>query len=145
MSRPLKFRAWDTVSKQYLKPYPEGFHLFGEVMCFDLIEQQLHELRGESYSLLSLNDVVVEQFTGLTDCKGKEIWEGDIVKRGMAGPTQEVYYDDTHAWFCYKTGDRAQSIGDSLRWSSGIGNHIEGEVLGNIHEHPDLLKKGATS
>lgn len=144
MNRPIKFRAWDTVSKKYLHPYPDGFHLFGEVMCFDLIEQQLHELRGESYSLLSLNDVVVEQFTGLTDCKGKEIWEGDILS-WEAGSDE---YDRGHVYY-YRGGfyisfEKVPHHSTSEPLADELENyHIE--VLGNIHENPDLLKKGATS
>ena len=74
--RLLKFRAWDPVSKRM---YPE-FYLFGETTCFDLISQWLMEATPEATSLMRINDAVIMQFTSLRDSKGKNIFEGDILK-----------------------------------------------------------------
>lgn len=72
--RELKFRAWYNREKKYLYPWPDGFAIFGETTCFDLIGQQL----GKD-TLEKLNDVVIEQYTNFKDSDGKEIYEGDIV------------------------------------------------------------------
>ena len=60
--REIKFRAWDKKRKMM-------FH-------FELFEQPPTELGQPLY----LDDLVLMQYTGLKNKKGKEIYEGDVVK-----------------------------------------------------------------
>jgi hypothetical protein len=52
-----KYRAWDKVTKKFIEI---GFHIIGEVTCFDLIGQYIEEtkhLRDMSKgSILAYND-----------------------------------------------------------------------------------------
>ena len=84
--------------------------------------------------LYTEDDVDVMQFTGLLDKKGKEIFEGDIIRR-LDGRTDVVVFDQ--GMFTTKENDW------DLRW---LVNHRileldeDIEIIGNIHENPELLK-----
>lgn len=76
----------------------------------------------------------VGQYTGLTDKNGKKVFEGDIVRNGDY--TMIVVWYDFHAAFMLAfrvDGDYFEAISNS---------HIYLEVIGNIHDNPELLGGG---
>lgn len=102
-------------------------------------------------------DVIPEtvgQFTGLTDKNGKKIFEGDIVKNSWCYVSGYGVVD----FGAYKTLDMTQDFSQGH-----VGfyiNHIDEfdkkvvrkdlmyfankcEIIGNIHDNPELLKGGA--
>lgn len=137
MARVLKFRAWDPVTKQWLA---EGFHLFGEVTCFDIVRQKLtpNPAKPDEPSLLRLNDVIVTQFTGLLDKHGTEIYEGDVLKGGRIIAFGKIGYDGS--WngltgFHFKPNNQDDDFME-LQYHD---DPEELEVIGNIYEHPHLV------
>ena len=78
----------------------------------------------------------VGQFTSLTDKNGKKIFEGDIVKfpHGTKSMNGKIEYieEDCIYYLTYKTS----------RVPFGVFfNGFELEIIGNIHDNPELLEE----
>ena len=111
--RELRFRAWDKKQKKMLY----GVSI-GTIRVWD---ENAPLLSNEfSYS----EDCIFEQYTGLKDKNGKEIYEGDIVKLWDREPELVVW-------------DNLIGAYDPLSWE--IFDTDECEVIGNIHENPELI------
>lgn len=126
--RTIKFRCWD--GKRFLEPnswmgnyddlYFEGF-----------------------LGIFEDTDCVFQQFTGLLDSEGKEIYEGDILRRKKDGEKYTFYIVVE-----YRNG----SFGGSTR--PGFNHYLTARdwgccdydgggydlVIGNVFENKDLLK-----
>ena len=118
--RELKFRAWDNTKKEWTLNIME---------C-------VSSSRGDIWiePALKSHDVIIEQYTGLKDKNGKEVYEGDIVRD--LGSNHEVKFcemRDTDCSYFYQ--------GWGFDDSSLYEEHDFVEVIGNIHENPELLEK----
>lgn len=94
-----------------------------------------------SYDECEVNPCTIGQFTGLYDKNGKEIYEGDILRFGNSpSGVCEVKWNESIAAFCIrfsfenKLGIRP--LGEWTICERSI------EVIGNIHDNPELLKGG---
>lgn len=75
----------------------------------------------------------VGQYTGLTDKNGKKIFEGDIIL--FDEEYGHIEYDDLDAQFILSF--------DTWVTTFGIVNSRDVEVIGNIHDNPELLAETA--
>lgn len=114
--RELKFRAWSEETKSF-----EYFDLYEGTEC------------GLTNLQIWARNTQIEQYTGLEDKNGKEIYEGDIVqwrydripnKRVVEYSVgQEAYYPyNTTMGFCFPESEDGY------------------EVIGNMHDNPELLE-----
>lgn len=137
--RDIKFRIWDGAKNEWLAssnkdalPY-YGFALVGEVMTV------------QSPPIWSLDEGnVVEQFTGLKDINGTEIYEGDIIVQKSLGSNKsgcrgKFTYKEDHAAFMFEVYERGKPV--MWLFLNEFNPEKTCEVIGNIHENPELLEK----
>lgn len=122
----------------------EGYLVIADERCFiakypECITSLYYP--DDIYSFTSFVEVdpsTVGQYTGLTDKNGKKIFEGDIVK-GL------FVFGEISSVVIFKYGyfgiewniDEIKVLDPFL----GLRN-IECEIIGNIHDNPELLKGG---
>ena len=84
----------------------------------------------------------IGQYTGLTDKNGKKIFEGDIVVTSIKGNKTvcKVAWADNVAQFQLWQFDTIPNTPTNLN----LGNY-DCEVIGNIHDNPELLKSEVDS
>jgi len=85
----------------------------------------------------------VGQYTGLIDRNNKKIFEGDIIRDHKTGAVGYVVFHNG-SWMVW--GDDVDVYEEflsnlcSVNYSKSFGRFVRGQVSGNIHDNPELLK-----
>lgn len=92
---------------------------------------------GDRYDVIP---ETVGQFTGLTDKNGMKIFEGDILKTKQYGKVSNYIIENGFDTFAviYKPG-RFQLVNKSRRFDFANIRRDQIEVIGNVHDNPELL------
>lgn len=142
MIREIKFRAYDKKQKRIM------LHFAEPDLCLEygLLAWESVEYPGicNIPGLPSIEDLEIMQFTGLKDKNGKEIYEGDILATSNSDPQYDIWDKDENGLSVVIWEQESFGWSGSKWWVTVDEDSVYDmdfvEVVGNIHENPELLK-----
>ena len=127
MQRQLKFRAWDTLAKRFT--YPDQGYQGHFVLTLNGQFQNLQNGSGG-------DEYVVQQWTGLKDSEGKDIYEGDRIE--FYSKDRKTYYFGeirfTDGSFLVKIVGHEGTL--QWLWMYHLNDYEQIRVIGNTFQLP---------
>lgn len=141
--RELKFRVWDNLEKDYLNEEDIAIDNLGNIFIFERYDNNDSDL-WYTRLLPDLDNKrhVIEQYTGLKDKNGRDIYEGDIVKyypRHNGVPYRVYWANESAKFLIGRKGVVGQEL-SSVMYKLDTGRILL-EVIGNVHKNPELLEE----
>ena len=110
------------------KRIDNGEWVYGDLVQspdYDVVQIYEQDLCGDNFSV---DPSTIGQYTGLTDKNDKKIFEGDIVKHLSDNMVYLIEYDNRFGMYVSK------------QKGSSYSGCIRCEIIGNIHDSPELLE-----
>jgi uncharacterized phage protein (TIGR01671 family) len=159
--RELKFRIWDKQYCQWLEN-SSSLHCYSNWTICPFTGKLVDYIgaidgdHGDTFTASPADDhilqgkfllkprYIIQQYTGMKDSKGIEIYEGDVVTfrpKSNKGPFYVIRYDSEYAMFVAKEDDRYILLDTETDLPLSLKTKEIIRVLGNIFENPELLEQ----
>ena len=125
--REFKIRVWDVKANDWyytVSSKPEDHNVLDTYYFENLYQNE--------------EDYIWEQYTGIKDKNGREIYEGDIVRFEAYSRVFQVVYRQWDCSFMFENDEDEEIVHMFNDFQDKY------EIIGNIHENPELLGKEDT-
>ena len=160
MNNRFKFRVWDKANNKFINPFLFEYNNYYKDTGMMLLDFN-GKIRIAEYSsgcgdnsassvyseVDNQDDYVVQQYTGLTDKNGKDVYEGDIVKtiyvNDPVNNIGSVIYNVETGTYRIKTSKQLLPI-VTYRFVEDKPQgllQVADEIVGNMFEHKHLIEK----
>ena len=141
--REIEFRVWDSRKKSYFNKKDIAIDNLGNIFVFEGCDDNDADL----WHVRILSDpdnerYIIEDNTGLTDKNDKAVYEGDIIvqkplSKNSIGWTGKVIFKE--GAFMAEVYERGKIV--MYLFLSEFNAEKTCEVIGNIHENPELVEE----